>query len=102
MVRWFGDAQDGVLAEAHLVDVLRLHLDFGLQCVGFRNDEHEHLARRDHASHRVHRLLKDYAIDRRADIHALELILRRNFFSTSSAVLARISARSLPTSERIS
>jgi hypothetical protein len=48
----------------------------------------------------MHDELMHAAVQRRADVDALELVLGRNRFSISSEVFARISASSLLTSLR--
>ena len=56
----------------HLVNVLRHDLGLQDQLIGFRNNEHEGLARSDDAANGVNRKLVDIAGDRRLDHHAFK------------------------------
>ena len=68
------------MADAHLIDVLGLHLGFNDQLVGCRHDQHDLLTGRDHAADGVHVELMHHAALRRADVDALELILGGDLF----------------------
>ena len=52
-----------------------------LQGVALRHDQHDRLARRDYAAHRMDGELMHNAIDRGADIDALKLVLGRDLRS---------------------
>src|SRR5215213_8645877 len=73
-----GKAHHCGLADAELVDVLRLRLSFDDQLVGRRDDQHDLLACRDHAADGVDIELVHHAVLRSADIDPLELVLGGN------------------------
>jgi hypothetical protein len=70
------EAQNDPLAELDLIDVLGIDLDLDQERVRLRHDEHDRIAGGDHAADGVRRRLEHDAVLRRADIGALELILR--------------------------
>ena len=96
VVRWLkaGKAQHGGLADAHLVDVLRLDPGLDGQLVGVGHDQHDRLAGGDDAAHRVHGELMHHAVLRRADVDALELVLGRDLALDQLAIL-RVGSRQL-------
>ena len=70
------EADEGLLARPHLVDVLRLQPCLDLQIVGIRHDLHDGVAGADHAADGVRVQLMDHARRRRADLDAVEQVAR--------------------------
>ena len=71
------EAQDRMLADVNLVDVLRGHLGIDDQRIGIGHDQHERFAGLDDAADRVDVALEHPAVLRRHEIDALELIVGR-------------------------
>src|SRR6202012_4162931 len=70
-----GQAQQALLADLQLVDVLRVDLGLDLEVVALRHDDHDGVTGGDDATDRMHGRLLDHAVLRRADIDAPQLIL---------------------------
>ena len=76
------------MAFVHLVDVLRRDSRLDRQLVGVGHDEHDRLARIDHAANRMHRRLVHDAALRSAYVNPPQLVLRRDLALGELADLA--------------
>src|SRR5262249_37894217 len=74
-----GEAQDGLLVELQLVDVLWIDFHLDREVVRLGDDEHDRIAGRDHAADRVNGKLKNGSILRGANVVSFELVLGRDF-----------------------